>query len=260
MKTIKICKQCNKEFKVGKYRKDRALFCSMDCYNKFRLKRITIRICKYCGKEFRKKKISVEKGRGKYCSKICLREDKKRIETACKYCGKIMLVKPNTLKHNKGKYCSRSCTNKARKEFSTYRGKNNPLWQKRVNCICQWCGKTFKREKWYVKKGHGKYCSMDCMYNGEVRGKNAYNWKGGHSYEPYSREFKKLRYPVRIRDNFTCQICKEGENGRHHCVHHIDYNKDNNKLNNLVTLCLKCHLRTNYNREDWNKYFNNKKG
>ena len=39
-------------------------------------------------------------------------------------------------------------------------------------------------------------------------------------------------------------------------VHHIDYNKQNCNENNLITLCLKCHLKTNIDRNFWSKYFN----
>jgi len=38
----------------------------------------------------------------------------------------------------------------------------------------------------------------------------------------------------------------------------IDYNRENNNLNNLITLCRSCHSQTNFNREDWANYFQNK--
>jgi hypothetical protein len=41
-------------------------------------------------------------------------------------------------------------------------------------------------------------------------------------------------------------------------IHHIDYNKKNNNLNNLISLCLSCHTKTGFNRSYWEKYF--KKG
>ena len=39
-------------------------------------------------------------------------------------------------------------------------------------------------------------------------------------------------------------------------VHHIDYNKLNCMPNNLLSLCDKCHRKTNNNREYWTNYFN----
>jgi len=38
-------------------------------------------------------------------------------------------------------------------------------------------------------------------------------------------------------------------------IHHIDYNKFNCESSNLITLCLKCHLSTNGNRDYWYAYF-----
>ena len=41
-------------------------------------------------------------------------------------------------------------------------------------------------------------------------------------------------------------------------VHHIDYDKKNNDPKNLISLCRKCHMKTNKNRKYWTKYFQNK--
>jgi 5-methylcytosine-specific restriction endonuclease McrA len=38
-------------------------------------------------------------------------------------------------------------------------------------------------------------------------------------------------------------------------VHHIDYDKDNLSPNNLITLCRRCHVKTNNNRDFWRNYF-----
>jgi hypothetical protein len=37
-------------------------------------------------------------------------------------------------------------------------------------------------------------------------------------------------------------------------VHHIDYNKNNNILFNLITLCKICHSKTNGHRNSWKFY------
>lgn len=87
------------------------------------------------------------------------------------------------------------------------------------------------------------------------------NWQGGKSFEPYSLEFNKhLKKEIRKRDNYTCQQCrhKEKDLKRKLSVHHIDYNKKNNSPNNLISLCVVCHAQTNYDRNDWTQYFENK--
>jgi hypothetical protein len=48
-----------------------------------------------------------------------------------------------------------------------------------------------------------------------------------------------------------CAICKEKGSD----VHHIDYNKENNDKENLITLCHSDHMKTNFNRDQWQEYF-----
>jgi len=43
-------------------------------------------------------------------------------------------------------------------------------------------------------------------------------------------------------------------------VHHIDYNKTNNSVDNLICLCKSCHAQTNFKRENWQEYFKKKIG
>ena len=109
---------------------------------------------------------------------------------------------------------------KTRIEQGTFKGKNNPNW-------------------------------------GKFREKNP-NWKDGASFEPYGLEFdSSLREQVRFREKYKCKLCdcSQLENGQQLEVHHIDYDKKNNNLNNLVALCIHCHRKTNGNRKHWTKYF-----
>lgn len=68
---------------------------------------------------------------------------------------------------------------------------------------------------------------------------------------------KELKYAIKLRDEFKCKICKKEEKYTKQglYVHHIDYNKNNNDLNNLVTLCPTCHGKTNSKRVKWKEYF-----
>lgn len=87
------------------------------------------------------------------------------------------------------------------------------------------------------------------------------NWQGGKSFEPYSKEFSSaLKERIRFLGNYRCFICgcTQLENGMALDVHHIDYNKKNSSIQNLIALCVSCHRKTNWNREYWLKYFNEK--
>jgi len=104
-----------------------------------------------------------------------------------------------------------------------------------------------------------------CKHIGDSkRGSKHFNWQGGKSFEPYGLEFNdELREKIRIRDGYQCQECFKFQNelrtksGRKYLlmIHHIDYDKGNNNLDNLITLCRICHAKTNYKRKDWENYF-----
>jgi len=77
---------------------------------------------------------------------------------------------------------------------------------------------------------------------------------------PYPDEFnKKLKTKIAKRDNYICQICNEVLPDKFH-IHHIDYNKDNYKENNLVFLCNYCHMKTNHHRDFWIEFFKENMG
>ncbi len=79
-------------------------------------------------------------------------------------------------------------------------------------------------------------------------------WQGGKSFEVYGKEFNnKLKEKIRDRDQHKCQICfkSECEDKTKLSVHHIDYNKKNNNINNLISLCKKCHCKANGKRDKW---------
>lgn len=88
-----------------------------------------------------------------------------------------------------------------------------------------------------------------------MMGERNHNWLGGISFEPYSVDWTKtLKKSIRERDRYICQIC--GIEPAVH-IHHIDYDKKNCDPNNLITLCRRCHAKTNSNRKYWINYFNN---
>jgi len=88
------------------------------------------------------------------------------------------------------------------------------------------------------------------------------NWRGGIAFEPYSAEFdNELRKIIRMRDNHQCQLCSISaeEHWLKHFsllpVHHINYNKLDQRMSNLITLCKKCHGKTNGNRFYYEQLF-----
>lgn len=61
----------------------------------------------------------------------------------------------------------------------------------------------------------------------------------------YPKLFYKNRKLVFMRDEDKCQCCGCTENGIHTnnlIVHHIDCDRGNNSMSNLITLCQQCHM------------------
>lgn len=81
------------------------------------------------------------------------------------------------------------------------------------------------------------------------------NWKGGISFEPYCQKFNiKLKERIRERDNRTCQLCGEKENGKKLACHHVHYDKPNCNPD-LISLCNRCNIKANYKRDYYEELF-----
>lgn len=157
------------------------------------------------------------------------------IKLNCQICGKFFWVIP--CRKYTAKYCSNKCN-----LIAMHR--NN---DKRIFITCLNCGKIKKIYPAYLKAGQ-KHCSKSCS----KMGKNNPVWNNGSSFEPYGLDFnRQLKYKIKERDNFECQVCHIKENGASHHVHHIDYDKKNNYEKNLKILCIYCHSKTNINRLYW---------
>ena len=149
----------------------------------------------------------------------------------------------------------------------------------KADCKCSWChtpsgrnNKNFNRtlediygqehatkiKQQISQKNTGRVLSKETREKISIAftGENHPNWLGGSSYQEYSFKFtQRLKEKIRIRDNHICQICSKSqkENGRKLDIHHIDYDKTNCNNNNLLSLCKSCHMKTNFNRERWEK-------
>ena len=94
-------------------------------------------------------------------------------------------------------------------------------------------------------KGYGDY----------IKGSKNPMYKDGSSIK-YPIEFdKELRRKVRQRDKYICQQCfKKGKN-RRLSIHHIDGDKNNSNIDNLVSLCQSCHQKIHVNMLFHNIFF-----
>lgn len=169
----------------------------------------------------------------------------------------------------KGQHMSLESKNKLSKSIKEkYKnGYQNPLLGKRRFDVSEY-NKKYKSEQMKGDKNPNKKFEVIQKRLRTINGntKKIYgrskeknnNWKGGISNGEYSFEFnKELKLAVKIRDEYKCKICKKYDNDilQGLVVHHIDYDKKNSCLDNLVLLCTKCHCKTNGNRQKWIEYF-----
>jgi len=122
--------------------------------------------------------------------------------------------------------------------------------------ICKVCGSKF-----YVspcRLEDAKYCSQEC-YNISKVGEGNPNWRGGTCRIPYPYEFdEEYKETVRWLYGNRCVICGRPQKNPNLSVHHINYDKTDCRLENLVPLCKECHNKTLRNREYWKKFLTKK--
>lgn len=133
------------------------------------------------------------------------------------------------------KYCSGNCyrvsKNNTRNKHDRTELINIP------DRICEVCGEEFEVTPKSIKK---KYCSEQCRRKAE----RIYGNKQQIDLD-YKNEirFDGNKYKVLERDNYECQICG---NKQQLVVHHKDCSgqsdEPNNDIDNLITLCRKCHI------------------
>ncbi|HUW43887.1 MAG TPA: HNH endonuclease signature motif containing protein, partial [Bacillota bacterium] len=91
-----------------------------------------------------------------------------------------------------------------------------------------------------------------------IRLEKHWNWLGGKSFEPYTKEFNnKFKRAIRRRDNQICMLCRihQEKEKRTLNIHHINYDKKLSIPENCVTLCNNCNVKANFNRKYWIKFF-----
>lgn len=210
----------------------------------------------------RKNKTGVPQSWGEFYCEFCKTYVEKRLchGKSAKSCGCVhdKLVsetkkgKPSFFKGKKHTKETRQKQSEIKK--GKYTGQNNPMYGKKHT------EDTIKKQskiriELELSKGEN-----NPMFGVHRFGEQSPNWTGGISFETYPIEFnKELKQFILKRDNYTCQDinCKHTPNKLH--IHHIDYDKQNNNLENLITLCHSCHSKTNgkNNRQYWTGFYQN---
>ncbi len=176
------------------------------------------------------------------CSSCYKKSPKGRTTVAvtCPGCGAARHVKPSAAKRMSG-YC-KVCARKGEWSSQWEGGKIT------IQCsVCQ-APKKVKPSVATDKADLETYKCVTCWNAGRLASENP-NWRGGLSFEKYPEEWNEpLRRRIRSRDEHTCAMCPA--QSRTLAVHHIDYDKSNCTDGNLISLCRRCHPKTNFNRDE----------
>jgi hypothetical protein len=145
----------------------------------------------------------------------------------CDYCGKTFLKATRFIKVGKRNFCSRKHLHEANRVKSV-----------KINCHC--CGKTFERKPSALKRSKSRlyFCSRKCKdYAQSIDGDCIEIQPSHYKDGMYSYREKALKYY-----DTKCSNCGYNEHIEILDVHHIDGNRRNNKIENLIVLCPTCHV------------------
>ena len=141
----------------------------------------------------------------------------------CKFCKKVFKTKPSHVKRGWGKFCSTECHHAGMKNGKLVRG--------------HICGNEVSTTPKAIRlsKSRKWFCSKSCQTtwrNSEFSGPKHANYVNG--LFTYRNLLSKTKVPKR------CTLCGI-DDIRVLAVHHVDENRNNNRVENLIWLCHNCH-------------------
>jgi len=278
--TILTCKFCNKEIQKYPYQIRKNNFCNRNCQLSYYIK-IRSNIvnkcnvtCEFCGKNFHKKPSAINNKN--FCNIECRKKyniENNRIVLYCYQCNKKFSVIKSRIN---SKFCSKKCMDDYQKRFYLY-------------TTCSYCNKSITVDKTTQKYNKtGKfYCSNKCVSNNQ-KGYNNPKYKGIVDISSNLRYFyeKNQRPIIFAKYKKKCIICNKMAEQVHHLYplykiiedfienntyYNLEIEKDRlkiceiiindkyniyNDLNNLITVCKKCHYDFFHNKDWKNKITN----
>jgi len=230
----RICVACKTTFSSIDNRK---IYCCRECYDNYRHSLKPTVKCNYCGKEIKKRPRDIKEHN--FCSIKCRGLFQRRgITGYCDYCGKPLTRPKLYINRSKRSFCGVKC----RKDY--YKINGSPLKKDKIVKYCLICSKEYN----VVPALHNqKYCSMDCKniaHSHKMSKRGNPNWQGGIANDEYAEEWcRSLKLKVLKRDEFKCAKCGKVKNNEQYDVHHISKDKKDCSMENLITLCHKCHMK-----------------
>lgn len=176
------------------------------------------------------------------------------LSKTCEVCSKPYSVKRV---HVRSRFCSLQCVGRAQKGRLPCHGAiRNPKPSNKVQLICVECSGLFS-----VPRSHShRYscCSMSCQgkrTSVRTTGRHNPNWQGGIARLPYPWNFRKISQRIIQRDGYQCQGPKCSGVDERLTAHHINYQKQDCRDENLITLCSACNSKANFGRPRWQSIY-----
>jgi hypothetical protein len=208
--------------------------------------------CQECGKEFEVKQSTVNKGRGRFCSRICYGKWRSKylvgekspafrggkIKLICQQCRKEFRV---TLAKQNSKFCSQKCMgnwisiNRRGEKSPAYRGG-------KIKTICQECRKNIELPAYRIKTGQDHYCSKECRYKAhskKMSGENnvGYLEKIDRICKHCGKSFKVLESRLKCD---PCNFCSKECQGKFQSQNNRGKNNPNFKNAMIARKCIIC--------------------
>lgn len=206
--------------------------------------------CDNCGAMLERYACHVKRTKRRFCDKVCQRAAANY--RPCDHCGKPIQAGPTRWKGKKHAFCNHEC-------YGAWGRANIPKTAEIVTVVCAQCGQERERYACTVGRYARYFCDEKCRRKWQAKsisGERNVLWKGGRKAGYYGPNWGKQKRAARQRDTHSCQRCgvTQEELGMKLDVHHIipfrefgyipgknDAYKDANALDNLVSLCKRCH-------------------
>lgn len=224
-----------------------------------------VKVCGCCGKEF-----SVPNRRHetvKFCSREC-KTEAGWVQYKCAKCGELFKRKGSDNADSERKYCSLACSATARKGRPHKVDPSAPRYYK----VCEVCSVQFRVTE--TRKDTARFCSRACQKQSQTfksecselqQGEKSWRWAGGEylNHSGYIRHKRKvLGSETAILSHrlviFNAMLSEEPDHpfivevdgvkrlDSQIEVHHIDRNRSNNALSNLLAVTKHAHAQIHH--------------
>lgn len=162
----------------------------------------------------------------------------------CLGCQKTFEAPTREVKRGNGKFCSRDCFKSSGGLQDAAKKAADLVRTAEVAVVCAYCGATsYRKPARQRSKSNTYFCSRVCKDHGQRIENGITAIHPSHYGTENGVRYRKLALSEK---GSICERC-----GYNKClsalqVHHLDKNRSNNRLENLMVLCANCHCEVHH--------------